>query len=74
MSLRALRDAAGKTQVETAAAAHIQQSEISRLERAGLDDVMVATLRRYLAGLGAETEIVAVFPHGHRIIVVPPSS
>lgn len=72
MPLRMVRDAVVKTQIQASEAAGIQQSEVSRLERAELDDVKVATLRRYLESLGASLELVAVFAGGHRIIVVPP--
>ncbi|GAC1351988.1 MAG: helix-turn-helix transcriptional regulator [Polyangiales bacterium] len=58
MSLRELRDLAGKTQVELAEAAEVAQSELSRIERR--DDHMVSTLRRYVEALGGELEVVAV--------------
>lgn len=67
MSLSGLRAASGKTQVELAEAAEVAQSEISRIE--SRDDVKLSTLRRYLAAIGADVEIVAVFRTGHRIIV-----
>ncbi len=69
MSLAALRKASGKTQVEIAEASGIAQAELSRLEHR--DDFLVSTLRRYLEACGAELEMVAVFPTGHRIIVTP---
>jgi DNA-binding XRE family transcriptional regulator len=62
MTVRALRDAAGKTQIDVAKAAHIDQADISRLERKrDFDDCEVATLRRYLESLGGKLELVAVF-------------
>ena len=67
MSLRSLRTAAGKTQVEVSEASGIGQSEVSRVE--GRADALVSTLRRYIEAIGGKLEIVAAFPKGHRIIV-----
>jgi DNA-binding XRE family transcriptional regulator len=62
MTVRGLRAAAGKTQVDVAKAAHIDQADVSRLERKqDFDDCEVATLRRYLESLGGKLELVAVF-------------
>jgi DNA-binding XRE family transcriptional regulator len=62
MTMRSLRDAAGKTQVDVSKAAHIDQADISRLERKqDFDDCEVATLRRYLESIGGKLELVAVF-------------
>jgi hypothetical protein len=66
MSLRAVREAAGMTQVAVASAAEMDQAEVSRLEQR--DDAKLSTLRRYLRALGGELELEAVFPKtGHRI-------
>ena len=65
LPLRALREAAGKTQEEIARAAGMDQSEISRVEQR--DDLRLSTLRRYAKALDAEIEIVAALPTGHRI-------
>jgi hypothetical protein len=71
MSLRAVRSGTGKTQVELSGSTAIAQGDLSRLEqRESLDDVQVGTLRRYVEGLGGKLEVTAVFPHGHRIILV----
>lgn len=59
MELRELRAEAGKTQAETAEIAEMTQAELSKLERR--DDHLVSTLRRYVAALGGELEVVAVF-------------
>ena len=59
MSLRDLRETAGKTQVEVAAATEIAQGELSKLERR--DDHLVSTVRRYVEALGGELEIIARF-------------
>ncbi len=78
LSLRTLREAAGKTQGEVRTASGIDQADISRLEsRESFDDCLVSTLQRYLAAIGAEFELVAIFGD-KRITVVgaaaaPPS-
>ena len=59
MTLRELREFAQKTQADTAAAAEMTQSELSRLERR--DDHLLSTLRRYVEALGGRLDIVAVF-------------
>ncbi len=62
LTLRALRDAAGKTQVDVAKQSQIDQADISRLEaRAEFEDCQVATLRRYVESLGGSLELVARF-------------
>jgi transcriptional regulator with XRE-family HTH domain len=67
LPLRALREAADKTQEEIASLAGMDQSEISRIEQR--DDLRLSTLRRYAHALDAEIEIIAVLPTGHRIKV-----
>ena len=69
LTLRSVREAVGKTQVEVAADATMDQSDISRLEsRKDFEDCLVSTLRRYLATLGGELELVAAF--GDRRIIL----
>ncbi len=58
MDLRALREAAGLTQEELAQRVAITQSQLSKLERR--EDFRLSTLRRYVAALGGQLEIVAV--------------
>lgn len=72
LSLGDMRKASNKTQVEVAKAMDTDQGEISRLEQR--DDVTVSTLRKYASALGAELEIVFVYPlGGQRILLqVPP--
>lgn len=70
LTLRALREAAGKTQGDVARALETDQSEISRIERRG--NVELTTLRRFAAALGAQCEVTFVFPAGHRIVVATP--
>ncbi len=59
MDLRAIREMAGKTQVDVAAVTDMTQSEISRLERR--EDFRLSTLKRYVEALGGELEVVAAF-------------
>jgi hypothetical protein len=62
LTMRSLREGAGKTQVDLAASSQIDQGDISRLEnRATFDDCQVATIKRYIAALGGRLELVAVF-------------
>jgi transcriptional regulator with XRE-family HTH domain len=71
MSLRGVRETMHKTQAEVAAALETEQGEISRIERRA--DVRLSTLRRYAAAVGAECEVVFVFPKtGHRITLTDP--
>ena len=58
LELKELRELAGMTQTETAAAAAMTQSELSRFE--GREDHLLSTLRRYVNALGGELEVVAV--------------
>ncbi len=67
MPLRALREAAGKTQAEAAAALGTDQAEISRLERRS--NIETDTLRAYARALDADFEIVFVSKQGHRVRV-----
>lgn len=74
MTLRAIRDATGLTQVALAEKSNIDQGDISRLEnRPSLEDCQVATLQRYVAALGGELELTARFGDKRICIVgVPP--
>lgn len=58
MDLRALRESAGLTQEELAQRVAITQSQLSKLERR--EDYRLSTLRRYVAALGGQLEIIAV--------------
>ena len=69
LTLRTLREAAGKTQVDVTGVSKMDQADISRLEgRESFDDCQVSTLRRYLSAIGGRLEIVAAF--GDKKIVV----
>ena len=69
LTLRTLRGAAGKTQVDVTGVAQMDQADVSRLEgRERFDDCQVSTLQRYLSAIGGRLEIVAAF--GDKKIVV----
>jgi len=69
LTLRTLRDAVGKTQVDIAKQSQIDQADISRLEaRSEFEDCQVATLRRYVEALGGALELVAQF--GDKRIII----
>jgi len=62
LTLRTVREATGKTQVDVAQESQIDQADVSRLEnRADFDDCQVTTLRRYVAAIGGHLELVARF-------------
>ena len=58
VTLRQLREEAGKTQVELAEITELTQSALSRIERR--EDNPIEALRNYVEALGGELEIVAV--------------
>ena len=73
LSLRALREAAGKTQTEVASDSQMDQSDISRLEsRADFGDAQMATVRRYVAALGGQLELVVAFGNKRIILTGAP--
>lgn len=58
-TLSELRKARRKTQVALAAEMGVNQSEVSRIEQRA--DTYLSTLERYVAALGGELRLVAVF-------------
>lgn len=60
MRLDQLRKDRRMTQVGVAAAMHIQQSEVSRIEKRA--EVKMGTVREYVRALGGHVEVRAVFP------------
>jgi hypothetical protein len=69
LTLRTLREAAGKTQVDVTGISQMDQADISRLEgRESFDDCQISTLQRYLSAIGGRLELVAAF--GDKKIVV----
>jgi len=62
MHLDELRKARQLTQAKLAATLGVNQGEISKIEHR--TDLYISTLAEYVAGLGGELEIHAVFPEG----------
>jgi transcriptional regulator with XRE-family HTH domain len=60
--LSELRQLAGKSQQQLAAALGIKQPSLSKLENQ--DDMQISTLRRIVQALGGELEVIAKFPKG----------
>lgn len=59
-TLRQVREAVSRTQVEVAAAAGTTQDRVSKLERS--DDVMVSTLEKHIKALGGRLRLIVEFP------------
>jgi DNA-binding XRE family transcriptional regulator len=62
MLLAEIRREVGLTQEQLAASLGIKQPSLSRLE--SQDDMQISTLRRHVAALGGELEIIAHLPGG----------
>lgn len=60
MSLRELRKAADKTQIDVGHRMRLGQDSISKIE--ARTDVLISTLREYLSALGGELDLVARLP------------
>ncbi len=74
LTLRAVREAAGRTQIDVREASRIDQSDISRLEgRPNFDEYQVSTLRRYVAALGGRLDLVAAFGDKNIILTGVPA-
>ena len=67
MSLGALRQALGLTQVELARRLEVTQGNVAQIEKRG--DLLVSTLASYLHAIGGEVRIVVQFPGSHAIEV-----
>ncbi len=59
-TLRQLREARERSQVEVAKQLHIKQAAVSKLERR--TDMYLSTLRGFIEAMGGKLEIVAHFP------------
>ena len=59
-TLREVREAVRRTQVEVAAAMGTSQDRVSKLEHS--DDALVSTLRRHVRALGGELRLMVEFP------------
>lgn len=66
MSLRALRESAGRTQHDIARKVSMTQPQLSRVE--ARRDHLTSTLRKYVGALGGRIEVVAVVK-GRRIVL-----
>jgi predicted XRE-type DNA-binding protein len=60
IGLTAMREARGATQRQIAEAWHVSQANVSQIERT--QDIFLSTLSKYIAALGGQIEIRAVFP------------
>jgi transcriptional regulator with XRE-family HTH domain len=60
-TLRQLREARERSQVEMAEKLHINQAAVSKLERR--TDMYLSTLRGYIEAMGGKLEIIARFPN-----------
>ncbi len=66
-TLRSLRHAMRLTQKDLAAALHIGQEGVSRLEKRS--DMLLSTLRGYVMAMGGELELVARFPDRPPVVI-----
>ena len=66
-TLKDLRQAMQKTQVELAEVLHIGQEGVSRLEKRS--DMLLSTLRSYVEAMGGKLELVARFPNRPPIVI-----
>lgn len=71
VTMRTVRVALGKTQVEVADALGTDQAEVSRLERR--PDALISTVRKYAEALGARCELAFVFEDGRRVLIAEPT-
>ena len=58
--LRELREIAGKAQLDVAAALHIKQPSVSKIEKQ--TDMYLSTLRNYVEAIGGKLELVVKLP------------
>ncbi len=78
--LRALRKVAGKAQADIAAALHIKQPSVSKIEKQA--DMYISTLRGYVEAIGGELELIVRLPshpamrlhHLGDVFVAPPAA
>ncbi|MCM2265896.1 MAG: helix-turn-helix domain-containing protein [Desulfuromonadales bacterium] len=66
-TLKDLRQAMQKTQVELADVLHIGQDGVSRLEKRS--DMLLSTLRSYVEAMGGQLELVARFPDRPPVVI-----
>jgi transcriptional regulator with XRE-family HTH domain len=61
MTLRELRKAFRMSQESIAKALDMEQESVSRIERRA--DLLLSTMRKYVAAMGGDLKLVAEFPH-----------
>lgn len=61
MTLREIRKAFRMSQESVAKALDMEQESVSRLERRA--DLLLSTMRKYVAAMGGNLKLVAEFPH-----------
>lgn len=66
MALGELRHAKELSQEDLAKFLHVEQPQVSRLEKR--TDMYISTLRKYIEAVGGHMEIVASFPEGDVLI------
>ena len=66
-TLKDLREALARTQVELAQSLGVGQDTISRIERSS--DMLLSTLRRYIEAMGGRLELVARFPNRSPLLI-----
>jgi DNA-binding XRE family transcriptional regulator len=66
-TLKDMRQAVERTQKELAASLGVGQDTVSRIERQS--DMLLSTLRRYVAAMGGTLELVAEFPNRPRMVI-----
>jgi DNA-binding XRE family transcriptional regulator len=66
-TLKDLRHAVERTQEDLAASLGVGQDTVSRIERRS--DILLSTLRRYVAAMGGKLELVARFPNRPPLVI-----
>lgn len=66
MALGELRHAKELSQEELSKRLHVEQPQVSRLEKR--TDMYISTLRKYVEAVGGHMEIIAKFPGGNVLI------
>ncbi len=61
MTLRELRKAFRKSQEAVAKELDMEQESVSRIERRA--DLLLSTMRKYVAAMGGDLKLIAEFPH-----------
>ncbi len=66
-TLKDLRQAVKRTQVELASSLGVGQDTISRLEQRS--DMLISTLKRYVEAMGGRLDLVARFPNRPAVVI-----